>query len=228
MNYTLIQVLTLPLLGRIKVINLYCMKTLLLVPLMLVLFASCNKTLVANDKVEKEETIVIEDTEVLKEELVLNQIEGKWYYKNEPYSGYSLRFYPNDTLAERIGYYKGKREGIARKWSENGVLRIESYYKNNRLDSVYKSWWENGVLSAETNYTNGIKQGIETEWYPTGQLAKQRQLIDGKENGLQKAWLKNGTLYINYEAKNGGIFGMRKANSCYELNNEKVIRNKKL
>jgi len=194
---------------------------------MLVLFTSCNKTMVVNDEDDKEEAIIIKDIEVLKEELTLNQLEGTWYYNNEPYSGYSLRFYPNDTLAERIGYDQGKREGIARKWSENGVLRIESHYKNNRLDSVYKSWWENGVLSAQTNYANGIKQG-EKEWYPSGQLAKLRQLIDGKENGLQKAWLKNGTLYINYEAKNGRIFGMRKANSCYELKNEKVVRNRKL
>tara|TARA_R110002072_G_scaffold23949_2_gene81893 strand:- start:3167 stop:3778 length:612 start_codon:yes stop_codon:yes gene_type:complete len=189
----------------------------------------CNNNVVVNhDEVAKGNKINIKDFEVLKEELTLNQIEGKWYYKNEPFSGYSLRFYPNDTLAERIGYDLGKREGIARKWSENGVLRIESYYKNNRLDSVYKSWWENGTLAAQTHYVNGVKQGVEKEWYPTGQLAKERNLIDGNESGLQKAWLINGTLYINYEAKNGRIFGMRKTNSCYSLENETIIRSKTL
>ena len=48
--------------------------------------------------------------------------------------------------------------------------------------------------------------------------------MEGKEEGLQKAWLPNGTLYVNYEAKNGRIFGMLRANSCYKLENEVVVR----
>ena len=42
---------------------------------------------------------------------------------------------------------------------------------------------------------------------------------------MQKAWLKNGKLYVNYEAKNGRIFGMRRANACYKLEDEIIIRN---
>jgi len=41
---------------------------------------------------------------------------------------------------------------------------------------------------------------------------------------MQKAWLKNGTLYVNYEAKNGRVFGMRRANSCYKLEDETILR----
>ena len=61
-----------------------------------------------------------------------------------------------------------------------------------------------------------------------GQLAKQRQLVDGHETGLQQAWLQNGTLYVNYEAKNGRVFGMQRANSCYKLEDEKIITSKML
>ena len=62
----------------------------------------------------------------------------------------------------------------------------------------------------------------------TGQIAKLRNLVDGKERGVQKAWLANGKLYVNYEAKNGRVFGMRRANSCYKLEDEVIIRNKRL
>ncbi|EDM42872.1 Hypothetical exported 24-amino acid repeat protein [unidentified eubacterium SCB49] len=203
------------------------MKQNLLLIFFAVLLNSCNSGSVDEKATADNKPVVINPIEVLKEDLILNQIEGKWYYNEVPYSGYSLRFYPNDTLAERIGFINGKREGIARKWSENGVLRIESYYKANRLDSVYKSWWENGQLSAMTNYENGVKQGEEREWYATGQLAKLRQLVDGAENGMQKAWLQNGKLYINYEAKNGRIFGMLRANSCTQLKDEVIIRGKR-
>ena len=190
-----------------------------------ILLISCNDhSLQEMDiAIHADKPITISDIEVLKKELVLNPIEGAWYYKNELFSGYSLRIYPNDTLAEKIGYIQGKREGIAQKWSENGTLRIESYYKNNRLDSTYKSWWENGVLASQSNYSKGVKEGVEREWYATGVLAKQRNLDNGQESGLQKAWLENGTLYVNYEARNGRIFGMRKANSCYKLEDEIII-----
>jgi antitoxin component YwqK of YwqJK toxin-antitoxin module len=208
------------------------MKTLFLILFACSLFTSCDKRLADDSKAdvasETETVVSINGIEVLKKELVLNQIEGKWYYKNEPFSGYAVTYYTNDTLAEKLGFVNGKRESVARQWSENGVLRIESYYKQNRLNAVYKSWWENGVLSAQSNYIDGVKQGIEKEWYASGQLAKERQLVDGQETGMQQAWLPNGTLYINYEAKNGRIFGLQRANSCYKLEDEKVIRNQTL
>lgn len=208
------------------------MKQSFLILLTLILCASCSESLV--DKKEDdvcivdEQPLVIANCEVPKSELVLNQLEGIWYYKKEPYNGFSLRFHPNNTVAERLGFYNGKREGIARRWSDNGVLRTEFYYKQNRLVGIYKSWWENGTLASESNYKDGKLEGIAREWYPTGVLAKERQLIENKENGLQKAWLQNGTLYVNYEAKNGRIFGMKRANSCYKLEDEIIIREKKI
>ena len=159
-----------------------------------------------------------------KEELTLNQLEGTWYYKNSPYDGYSLTLHENGTLAEKVGFVKGKREGIAKRWSVNEVLRVEFHYKINRLEGSYKTWWENGQLAQEANYVNGKMDGVERKWYPDGQLAKERQLVNGREEGLQKAWLQNGTLYVNYEAKNGRIFGLRRANSCYQLEDEVVVR----
>lgn len=168
--------------------------------------------------------IEIKQETKFKEELTLNQLEGTWYYKNSPYDGYSIALHENGTLAEKVGFIKGKREGEAQKWSQAGVLRVAYHYKNNRLEGSYKSWWENGQLAQDANYVNGNMNGVEKKWYPDGQLAKERQLLNGKEEGLQKAWLQNGTLYVNYEAKNGRIFGLRRANSCYQLEDEVVIK----
>ncbi|MHA7944030.1 toxin-antitoxin system YwqK family antitoxin [Formosa sp. 3Alg 14/1] len=191
-------------------------------------FIGCNTKTANKKEISTDASLDINSIEVLKSDLVLNQVEGRWYYKDKPYFGYSVAYHSNDTLAEKIGFVNGKREGIARRWSDKGILRVELYYKHNRLDGVYKTWWDNSVLSSQTYYENGVKQGSEKEWYPTGQLAKHRQLVNGKENGLQKAWLKNGTLYVNYEAKNGRIFGMKRANSCYKLENEVIKKDKKL
>jgi len=190
--------------------------------LLFILWTSCNETTETVD--ENEAEVVIEKITKFKEELELNQLEGTWYYKNSPYDGYSLALHENGTLAEKVGFIKGKREGVAQRWSANKVLRVEYHYKNNRLEGSYKTWWENGQLAQEANYANGNMQGVEKKWYPDGQLAKERYLVNGREEGLQKAWLENGVLYVNYEAKNGRIFGLRRANSCYQLENEIVVR----
>jgi antitoxin component YwqK of YwqJK toxin-antitoxin module len=203
------------------------MKLFCLLILSLILFANCKENSASQTvHAVKENEIVLDSIEVDKKELVLNQLEGKWYLNHLPFNGYALKFHSNGTLEERLGFYKGKREGIAKRWSKNGVLRVESHYKQNRLVGSYKSWWENGVLGSEANYINGKMNGLAKEWYASGQLAKERQIIDGKESGLQRAWLKNGTLYVNYEAKNGRIFGMKRANSCYQLKDEVVVTSK--
>ncbi|WP_324027289.1 toxin-antitoxin system YwqK family antitoxin [Maribacter sp. BPC-D8] len=189
----------------------------------ILLFQVACKNTVELETVE-EQIITIKEETKFKEELVLNQLEGTWYYKNSPYDGYSLALHENGTLAEKVGFIKGKREGVVQRWSNTGVLRVEFHYKNNRLEGSYKSWWENGQLAQEATYVNGNMDGVEKKWYPDGQLAKERQLVKGREEGLQKAWLQNGILYVNYEAKNGRIFGLRRANSCYQLEDEVVIK----
>ncbi|WP_405382256.1 toxin-antitoxin system YwqK family antitoxin [Maribacter sp. LLG6340-A2] len=171
-----------------------------------------------------DEPIMIKQETKFKEELKLNQLEGTWYYKNSPYDGYALTLHENGSLAEKVGFVNGKREGVAKRWSANEVLRVEYHYKNNRLEGSFKTWWENGQLAQKANYVNGKMHGIEKKWYADGQLAKERQLVNGREEGQQKAWLQNGTLYVNYEAKNGRIFGLRRANSCYQLEDEVVVR----
>lgn len=191
-------------------------------PILLVFLSGCTDYQGKDDLYEK--SVFINPVEVSVDQLNLNQIEGTWYHKEKPFNGYSVRNYENGIVGERIGFVNGKREGVAKKWSVNGVLRVESYYKQNRLVGTYRSWWQNGVLAGEYNYSEGYLNGSYKEWYPDGTLSKFRNLVKDKEEGLQQAWLKNGKLYVNYEAKNGRIFGMKRFNSCYKLENEILVR----
>ncbi|WP_179376402.1 toxin-antitoxin system YwqK family antitoxin [Winogradskyella wichelsiae] len=179
-----------------------------------------------NFAIPKERIFLIKNVEVKKSDLVLNPLEGVWYYNDEPYNGYSLKFHKNNTPEEKLGFYNGKREGVAKTWSANGVLRITSNYSQNKLVGDYKSYWENGNVALQVNYIEGKKEGEEKQFYSNGEISKLRWLENGKENGLQKAWLPNGKLYVNYEAKNGRVFGLMRANACYKLENEKVVKKK--
>jgi antitoxin component YwqK of YwqJK toxin-antitoxin module len=170
---------------------------------------------------------VVDDTMIVhKDSLVLNGNEGNWYFKKKLYSGYAVKYYTNDSLKEKTGFFNGKKQGAYKVWFENGVLQLETHYNQNVLVNTYKAWWINGVLALESIYINGEKQGVERQWYADGNLSKERNLLEGQENGLQRAWLQNGKIYVNYEAKNGRTFGMRRANLCYQLKNEKIAENK--
>ncbi|APZ46831.1 hypothetical protein BW723_11290 [Polaribacter reichenbachii] len=174
------------------------------------------------------EKVVINSFTIHKDSLVLNGNQGNWYYKNKLFSGYAVKYYPNNSLKEKIGFFNGKKQNEYRQWFANGVLKLESHYNQNVLVGSYKTWWNNDVLASEVNYLKGKKQGVELKWFKDGTLSRKRNLVDGREEGLQKAWLENGKLYVNYEAKNGRVFGMKRANSCYQLKNEKIEESKKI
>jgi antitoxin component YwqK of YwqJK toxin-antitoxin module len=158
--------------------------------------------------------------------LVLNGNQGNWYYKNQLFNGYAVKYHVNDSIKEKTGFLNGKKQGVYKVWFLNGVLKLESHYKQNKLVGTYKAWWDNGVLASKSNYENGKMQGVSRKWFSNGNLAKERNLLDGKENGLQKAWLENGKLYVNYQAKKGRVFGMKRANSCYKLEDEILVEEK--
>ncbi|BAO76806.1 toxin-antitoxin system YwqK family antitoxin [Winogradskyella sp. PG-2] len=104
------------------------------------------------------------------------------------------------------------------------LLKKKAYYSDNKLHGLKTNYFENGDIVSEFNYVNGKSHGIQKTWYKNGQLAKKKNLNNNIEEGFQQAWLENGELYVNYEAKNGRIFGMRLATSCYSLENETLIK----
>jgi len=72
-------------------------------------------------------------------------------------------------------------------------------------------------------YKKGVATGTQKEWYKNGQLFKKYTLINGQEVGLQQAWRENGQLYNNYVAKAGKIYGLKRSNLCFKLQNEQII-----
>lgn len=150
---------------------------------------------------------------------------GVLWYGSKPFSGKAQRFYSNCVLAEETYYRKGIKHGKMTKWFPDGSLAFSANYNNNLREGEVKSWWNNGRLRSFSNYNKGKAEGIQMEWYKSGQLFKKLQLTKGIEKGMQQAWRENGKLFNNYEAKNGRIFGLKRANLCFELKNEQISSN---
>lgn len=180
------------------------------------------------EKFEKkvyQEQVDIPQITINKDLLELHPNEGKWYYKEKPFGGFAQVFHPNGELAESIGYYKGKKEGPYRAWYADGSLRKSATYINNKLNGQLQIWSSNlqRIVVVESNYKMGVRDGLQRRWYATGQLLKRINMVDGQEVGMQQAWLPNGKIYINYEARNGRTFGLRKATLCHELDDEIIL-----
>ncbi len=163
--------------------------------------------------------------QVPKEQLTLMPLEGKWYFQQQPFSGHAVLFHPDSSLAEKVGFVDGKREGLAHKWYQDGQLQKESFYRANKLDGTVRIWASGPekVLVVESRYVAGVRHGLQQRWYPDGTPLNKRNLVNGQEVGMQQAWLPTGKIYINYEAKNGRTFGLKKATLCYQLDSLEVV-----
>ncbi|MGY5356004.1 toxin-antitoxin system YwqK family antitoxin [Wenyingzhuangia sp. IMCC45467] len=156
-------------------------------------------------------------------DLTKNPKNGHIMYDTILFTGIAKEFKTNDkTLKYLVTYQNGLKNGLCKKWYDNGVLNYETSYVKGRKQGLTKIWFKNGQLQSEATYYKGVIHGEAKVWYPTGEIQKERNLEYGQEVGLQKAWRKNGKLYANYEAVNGRIFGLLGSNMCYEVENEKI------
>ncbi|MGB5819913.1 MAG: toxin-antitoxin system YwqK family antitoxin [Saonia sp.] len=180
----------------------------------------------SNDDMLLENNILLEvpETMVSKSAVKYDHQKSLWTLNDRPYSGFVVSYYPDGTMKEKFGILHGKKQNKFMQWYPDGHLKnVANYYKG-KLHGEKKIWSGDSahVLIAQFNYHTGKAHGEQKKWYPTGELYKKLNLIGGKEEGLQQAFRKNGVLYANYEAREGRIFGMKKAALCYGLKDENV------
>lgn len=168
--------------------------------------------------------ISIPNQEIQKSLLTYDKQTSLWEYKGELYSGYATSFYKYDIIKDKIGFVNGRKQGKALKWFLDGELKEVAHYHKGKLHGEKKVWSseEHHNLLSHLQYYSGQPHGEQKQWYQTGEIYKVLHLNMGKEEGLQQAFRRNGDLYANYEAKNGRIFGLKKAALCYGLKEEKI------
>lgn len=191
--------------------------------IVLLLFIGCSEhSNQKNDLNVQEHPKRSSNIAVLQSELELKPLEGKFFYKGIPFTGTSESYYNDGQKATETEYVQGIKNGLVKKFFENGALSFESNYVDGRQHGETKSWWRNGNQRTISNYEKGIPHGSQHQWYKSGNKFKIIHLAQGKEEGMQKSWRENGKLYNNYEAKNGRIFGLKRSQLCFKLDDENV------
>ena len=182
---------------------------------LLLLVASCNSS--------NSGAINLERPRVLHEDsLALNRSNGTFTHLGKLFNGQSILLYSSGSVSRTIDYKNGKKDGSLRMFYPNGKISYQAIYRNGKLDGPIESWWKNGNKRSESYYKEGKVHGIQKQWYSSGEIFKILRFNQGIEDGLQTAWRKNGKIYTNYEAKNGRIFGLKRATLCYTLEDEEI------
>tara|TARA_R110000868_G_scaffold162251_1_gene393317 strand:+ start:393 stop:1091 length:699 start_codon:yes stop_codon:yes gene_type:complete len=155
----------------------------------------------------------------------LEYVNGKYLLNNTPFSGVVYKVLKGFKVATYSSVLNGQLHGIYKSFYPNGNPYEIREYKLGLSVGKHTGYWENtGELKFEYNYDNQKKEGYQKSWYASGNLAYVYNYKNDKFEGLQQAWRENGSLYRNFVVKNGVNYGLQKSKSCYEVSNEKVIR----
>jgi uncharacterized protein len=127
-------------------------------------------------------------------------------------------------------YYEvdGKKEGVYKRYYDNGQLWEECNYVNGKLNGEYKQYHDNGQLEAKCNYVNGETYGESVEYFSEGTLfykfIKYPNYREYEEyNGLngkikRKFKYENGEKIYDIEYdKNGNVMCSAKFNTLYGI-----------
>ena len=187
---------------------------------------ACSEQKVKSSSEKHTDVLKVPEIVVLKSEIEYDHKLSLWTLNDKSYSGFVVSYYGDSTLKEKFGILNGKKQNKAINWFPDGHFKNVANYHEGKLEGEKKVWTSDAthVLIAQYHYDKGKPHGKQKKWYPTGERYKIISLNRGKEEGLQQAFRKNGVLYANYEALNGRIFGLKKGNLCYQLEDEIVIR----
>ena len=108
----------------------------------------------------------------------------------EDYTGV-VKYCRDGKVTDLVNYKDGKKNGLFRRWQENGQLWIEQNYKDGLRDGLQRDWYDNGQLWYEKNYKEGKKDGLHRGWHEDGQLHWEKNYKDGNLLS-EKCWNKDG------------------------------------
>jgi len=100
-------------------------------------------------------------------------------YKNGKLEGPRTVYYPNSKVAEEIMYVNGLKEGVYKRFGQNGIILEQTTYKNDEYNGDAIFYDSDGVVASEGKFVKGKKAGI-WKFYVKGKLTKEINMSDPK------------------------------------------------
>ena len=128
------------------------------------------------------------------------QKEGKWKFYSEYTEGYliseeeysknlkngtSIKYYPDEKVAERMNFINDIRNGEWTQYYQNGVLSLKTNYLNGKINGRFEAWFENGNKELTGEYINNIREGHWLIYKEDGTIKYELDYVAGVTNNRQ-------------------------------------------
>ncbi|MEJ5992955.1 hypothetical protein WG904_00900 [Pedobacter sp. Du54] len=164
---------------------------------------------------EKEQLLIIKLNGT---DLNFTSQNGIIFYKQNPYTGFIFRLFPNQTDTAMInGYLNGREHGTWKKFYPNKTLQEIRVYRNGKKVEKLNAYWENGTKKLAYSFNNDEYEGLCQEWNREGLLIKSMHYSKGYEEGEQKMFFDDGKIRSNYVMVNGRRYGLLGTKNCINV-----------
>lgn len=203
------------------------MKENLILMLLSLFFVSCSndvKKEIKKPLIESINSLEVPTNSINKEVLHYDTKTSLWTLDGVQFSGYAVSYYPDSTLLQKFGILEGRKQNDYTNWFPDGHIKHSANYHKGKLHGEKKSFSVDSshILISQLNFHLGKAHGYQKKWYTTGEIFKVIHFNMGLEEGIQQAFRKNGDLFANYEAREGRIFGLKRAALCFGLEDEEI------
>ncbi len=100
--------------------------------------------------------------------------------------GLYRRWYENGQLKFECHYIDNKAEGTARQWDQSGQQRFQYTFKNGQADGPEQEWYSNGNYYSTGTFKNDFLHGKWTFYNKNGEIVSQREYEEGYSLDAQK------------------------------------------
>ncbi len=101
----------------------------------------------------------------------------------------------------------GKKEGMNKKYFEDGKIAAEVPCKDGKPDGLCKYYYEIGGLRFEKNFKSGVQEGPVKEYDGNGKVISEKSYVNGKVEGESRIY-SGGKLLTQENFKNGQRNGL--------------------
>ena len=142
----------------------------LLTAILLSLFlVSCaeNTTAEIQSPISSVDTLLnVPNQTVDKSTLFYNNKTSLWTLNDELYSGFSVSYYEDSIVKEKIGFLNGRKQNEAIQWFTDGHYKELGNYHKGKLHGTKKRWSADSmhILISHLNYQFGKAHGEQKKW----------------------------------------------------------------
>ena len=126
--------------------------------------------------------------------------EGMWQFYSEFTNGYivseesysqnkrngsSVKFYPDDSVAEKMNFKNDTAQGEWTKYYPDGSPSLRSVFINGKLNGKFEAWFDNGKIQFSGEYINDKRDGSWLIYDKDGTLKYKMEYSNGVTNDRQ-------------------------------------------